>query len=241
MLEDRKLLVTGGASGIGQALVALALQRGARVHVLDLQPPSQTARGLTSTLVDVGDAEAMRAAVEAACTSMEGIDGIANVAGINARTGELGQSNLQLWRKVLEVNLFGTLHTAEFALPALRQSQRASIVNVASGVGLRPFPGVGAYAASKSGVIALTRTWAMELGPAVRVNAVCPGPVDTPLLAGRAEREGGSVARIDPNGYALRRIAQAQEVAAAIAFLLGSEASYITGATLAVDGGRTFH
>lgn len=241
MLENRRLLVTGGASGIGGALVELALQRGARVHVLDLQPPAQAVQGLTSTRVDVTDVDAMRLAVEAARESMGGIDGVANVAGINARTGELGRSDFHLWRKVVEVNLFGALHTAELALPALRQSPQASIVNVASGVGLRPFPGVGAYAASKSGLIALTRTWAMELGPAVRVNAVCPGPVDTPMLAGRAEREGGLVSRIDPTAYSLRRVAQAREVAAAIAFLLGSEASYITGATLAVDGGRTFH
>ncbi|WP_326540600.1 SDR family NAD(P)-dependent oxidoreductase [Pseudorhodoferax sp.] len=241
MLQDRKLLVTGGASGIGEALVALALEAGARVHVLDLQPPRQAAEGLSASAADVRDAEAVRAAVEAARAAMGGIDGVANVAGINARAGELGQTDFGLWRKVLEVNLLGALHTAEFALPALRASASASIVNVASGVGLRPFPGVGAYAASKGGLIALTRTWAMELGPGVRVNAVCPGPVDTPLLAGRAEREGGLVARIDPSSYALQRIAQAGEVAAAIAFLLGADASYITGATLAVDGGRTFH
>ncbi|MGD9944214.1 MAG: SDR family NAD(P)-dependent oxidoreductase [Burkholderiaceae bacterium] len=241
MLKNRKLLVTGGASGIGEALAALALAGGARVHVLDLQPPCKTAEGLSFSVADVRDAAAVRAAVEAARNSMGGIDGLANVAGINAPAGELGQTNFELWRKVLEVNLLGALHTAEFALPALCESPCASIVNVASGVGLRPFPGVGAYAASKSGLIALTRTWAMELGPRVRVNAVCPGPVDTPLLAHRAEREVGLVARIDPSSYALKRIAQAGEVAGAIAFLLGAEASFITGATLAVDGGRTFH
>ncbi len=169
------------------------------------------------------------------------IDGLANVAGIGEKTGALGSSDIDLWRKVLDVNLMGALHVTEAALPALRRARHASIVNVSSAIGLRPFAGTGAYAASKSAMVSLTRVWAMELAPTIRVNVVCPGAIDTPLLASSASRQDGVRPSFGGHNAAMQRIGQPEEVAHAILFLLGRQASYITGVTLPIDGGRTFH
>jgi 2,3-dihydro-2,3-dihydroxybenzoate dehydrogenase len=137
------------------------------------------------------------------------------------------------WDRVFAVNLTGTLNVARAALPFLRQAEEASIVNVSSGVALNPFPGLGAYAASKRAVLSLTQTWAMELAPRIRVNVVCPGAVDTPMIK--------NASRLNGDLYALKRIARPEEIATAIAFLLGTDASYVTGIILPVDGGRTYY
>jgi NAD(P)-dependent dehydrogenase (short-subunit alcohol dehydrogenase family) len=139
----------------------------------------------------------------------------------------------ETWRKVIEVNLTGTFLVTQAALPWLRQAKGSTVVNIASGAGVLPnAPGLAAYAASKGGVIALTKALAADLAPEIRVNCICPGMVDTPMADGF---------RANVGNYALKRIADPQEIAQALLFLTSSEASYITGATLAVDGGRTFH
>ena len=137
------------------------------------------------------------------------------------------------WKLVLDVNLTGTYIVVRCCLPWLAKASFATIVNIASGQGLLPnTPNMTAYAASKGGVVNLTRALAAELAPSIRVNSICPGMVDTPMIAG-LQRE--------PDRYALKRIADPLEIAQAILFLTGTESSFVTGAALAVDGGRTFH
>ena len=171
-------------------------------------------------------------AVERGATAMGGIDGVVNAAGIVIH-GSVLDVGVADWKLVLDVNLTGTYIVVRCCLPWLANAPFATIVNIASGQGLLPnTPNMTAYAASKGGVVNLTRALAAELAPSIRVNSVCPGMVDTPMTAG-LQRE------IDR--YALKRIAEPLEIAQAILFLTSTEASFVTGAALAIDGGRTFH
>jgi NAD(P)-dependent dehydrogenase (short-subunit alcohol dehydrogenase family) len=148
-------------------------------------------------------------------------------------TGSVLDVGVADWQLVLGVNLTGTYIVVRCCLPWLVKAPFATIVNIASGQGLLPnTPNMTAYAASKGGVVNLTRALAAEFAPSIRVNSVCPGLVDTPMTAG-LQRE------IDR--YALKRIAEPLEIAQAILFLTGTESSFVTGAALAIDGGRTFH
>lgn len=239
MLRHRRIVITGGSSGIGAAAVEVALAREAKVHALDLKPLALRRDGLSGSVADVTDAAQVQRAIAEATDVMGGIDGLVNVAGVGTSAGTLESTDLEMWRKIIEINLMGTLNVTSAALPFLRRAGEASIVNISSGAGLKPFPGSGAYAASKSGVLALTKVWAMELGPQIRVNAICPGAVDTPMLRQRNAASGRPPLSADM--YALKRFARPEEIATAIAFLLGSDASFITGVSLAVDGGRTYH
>jgi NAD(P)-dependent dehydrogenase (short-subunit alcohol dehydrogenase family) len=163
---------------------------------------------------------------------MGGIDGIVNAAGIVIR-GLMPDVGLAEWRRVIDVNLTGPYVVVRCCLPWLTKAPFATVVNIASGQGLLPNTSeMTAYAASKGGVVNLTRARAAELAPAIRVNSVCPGVVDTPMTAG---------GQLDVTPYALKRVADPLEIAHAILFLTGIESSFVTGAAFAVDGGRTFH
>jgi NAD(P)-dependent dehydrogenase (short-subunit alcohol dehydrogenase family) len=163
---------------------------------------------------------------------MGGIDGVVNAAGIVIR-GPVLEVGLAEWRRVIDVNLTGIYIVVRCCLPWLMKAPAATVVNIASGQGLLPnSPEMTAYAASKGGVVNLTRALAAELAPAIRVNSVCPGVVNTPMTAGGQR---------DVSPYALKRVADPLEIAHALLFLTGAESSFVTGAALAVDGGRTFH
>lgn len=225
-LAGRRIVVTGAASGIGKATAALLEEEGAKVARLDR---AEVAGGFAC---DVSDPSSAARAVAAAAEGLGGIDGVVNAAGI-MRTGPTAQITPETWDSVIGINLTGTFRVISACLPWLDQAEGAAIVNIASGAGLLPnAPGLAAYAASKGGVIALTKALAADLAPRIRVNCICPGMVDTPMADGH---------RANVGNYALKRIADPLEIARTILFLLGGEASYITGAALAVDGGRTFH
>jgi NAD(P)-dependent dehydrogenase (short-subunit alcohol dehydrogenase family) len=237
-LAGRKILVTGGASGIGKATVALFRQEGATVAVLDR--PGSVQDGVFIP-VDVADAASVQRAVNAAQAALGGLDGVVNAAGIFSAAG-LADTTAELFSRTMAVNLMGTFLVVQAAAPILLSAGGGTIVNIGSGVGITPTgPGSTAYVASKGGVIAMSKALAMELAPSVRVNVVCPGAVETPMTQGFLRNAAGEVDPALAARYALRRPAVAEEIAAAILFLTSSESSFVTGVVLPVDGGRTFH
>ncbi len=191
-LAGRRVLITGAASGIGQATAELFVKEGARVALLDRDESEvravAAALGSLAVIADVTDSDGVRDAVQRAAHELSGLDGLVNAAGV-AGGQTLAQTDAAQWRRIIEVNLTGPLLVTQAALAFLEASSNATIVNVASGIGLRPLPGQGAYAASKAGVLAWTKVLAQELAPAIRVNATCPGPTDTPLMRENVHRE----------------------------------------------------
>ncbi len=238
-LAGRRIVVTGGASGIGRATCELFVREGAAVAVLD-RDAARTGAG-HAIAADVSDAAGVARAMRQAAEALGGLDGLVNAAGVFFNKG-LMETSAEVWNTTLAVNLTGTFLCVQAAVPFLRQAERATIVNIASGVGLLPTGGGStAYVASKGGVIAMTRALAAELAPAIRVNAVCPGAVETPMTAGTLRDADGAVIPAIVNRYALERPAAPEEIAAAILFLTAHESSFVTGVSLAVDGGRTYH
>jgi len=250
-MKGQRLLITGGASGIGLAVARLAVARGAAVAILDVNPQALTqARqtlGVYAMDCDVSDAHAVEQAVTHAADALAGIDTVVNNAGIDLDCA-LDTMQDQDWQRVIAVNLTGTMLVSRATLPflkqAVEQSGHASIVNVASAAGLTPLAHRAAYCASKAGMIMFGKALAVELAAdGIRVNAVCPGAVDTPLFAESYAHAQDPQAALHAlrSRYALRRTAQPQEIAEAVLYLGGRAASYITGAALAVDGGRSYH
>lgn len=235
-LSGRRILITGAASGIGRATARLFIEEGARVILVDrdgagLESAVDGRDSIIAELDITKDNDVFRT-VDHAAEQIGGIDGVVNAAGIML-TGPTVDMTTETWRKVIDVNLSGSFFIVKACLPWLQRNQGSTIVNIASGAGLLPSaPGLAAYAASKGGVIALTKALASDLAPHIRVNCVCPGMVDTPMADGF---------RTNVGNYALKRLADPLEIARALLFLTSSDSSYTTGATLAVDGGRTFH
>lgn len=241
-LAGRRILITGGASGIGRAVAELSYHEGARVALLDVNGSiaAQVAAPLNgfSIGVDITEELAVANAVQAAVNALDGLDGVVNCAGIGGYQ-DLENTTLVAWQRTLEVNLTGPLLVTRAAVPYMKGNSGCTIVNVASGIALRPFAGQGAYAASKAGLLAWTKVLAQELGPAIRVNATCPGATDTPLMRENMPI-GFDVATLAAQ-YVLKRQGSVLEQAQAILFLTSNESAFITGVSLAVDGGRTFH
>jgi len=237
-LAGRKALVTGGASGIGAATCRRFAELGASVAVLDRDAGGAAAVagdvGGIAVVADVRDSAAVDAAVRQSAEAMGGLTDLVNNAGTGTAKPLLDYSDKE-WALLIGVNLTGTFHGIRAAAPIMLDAGFGSIVNNASLTGLRPTHGEGPYSAAKAGVLNLTQTAALELAPSVRVNAVAPGMVRTPLteivVATDAWREAAEA------GTPLGRIGTAEEVAEVIAFLASPAASYITGQTIVVDGG----
>lgn len=237
-LAGRAILVTGAAQGIGRAIAELFQAEGASVAALDLaaagHAPSKTILPLAC---DVSNDDAVQAAVATAVSAFGRLDGVVNAAGIHIQ-GSLAETTPQAFRRALEVNLTGPFLVCRAAAPHLLAAPFATVVNLSSASALSTFPNRAAYAASKGGLIAMSKSMAKELAPRVRVNVLAPGLVDTPMARGIA----GHNAMLDAaKRYALERIGAAEEIAQAALFLSSAASSFTTGITLAVDGGRSFH
>ncbi len=243
-LVGKTAFVTGGASGIGAATARRLSAEGARVAIGDLN--EQGARELAVELdgfacpLDVADTASVGAALAAAVDALGEIDVLVNNAGTD-RFAFFVNTDEELWDFVLGVNLRGVIAVTHAVLPAMQRRRGGAIVNVASEAGRVGSQGSAVYSAAKAGVIGFTKAIAREAARyRVRCNAVAPGPIETPLLNSAPAMLGEIGERLKKgmvNATALGRIGEPEEVAAAIAFLAGEDASYVTGQTLNVSGG----
>lgn len=234
-------LVTGGASGIGAAVVRQLREQGARVAVLDLQPSPEASSddGALSVTADVSDDASVREGVEQAVQALGGLDIVVNNAGIGAQ-GSVADNSDEEWARVLDINVVGMVRVARACLPHLRRSKAAAIVNTCSIAATAGLPQRALYSASKGAVLALTRAMAADhLREGIRVNCVNPGTADTPWIgrllekAPDPEAERAALNARQPHG----RLVSADEVAQAIVYLASPLAGSTTGIDLAVDGG----
>ena len=245
-LRDRVVLVTGAASGIGLATAQLFRDEGARVAMLDrdgARLKETRVEGAVPLVCDVAEERQVRDAVARAADALGGLDGVVNSAGIDLMRPFEAMTAAE-WAQVMAVDLTGPMLVCHAALPAMKQAGRGTIVNIASGAALRPLEGRTAYCAAKAGLVMLGKTLAVDLAPYnIRVNAICTGIIDTPLF--RSSWEGATQPEAELakilDRYVIKRAGQPEEIAQAALYLTSDESSFVTGAALAVDGGRTFH
>ena len=233
-----KAIVTGGASGIGAATVKLLQERGADVAVLDLNP-DQAPAGVKAVHCDVSEDASVRRAVEEAAEQLGGIDVVVNNAGVGAQ-GTIEANDDDEWHRVFDVNVLGMVRVSRAALPHLRRSSHAAIVNTCSVAATAGLPQRALYSATKGAVLSLTLAMAADhLQEGIRVNCVNPGTADTPwigrLLASAQDpaAERAALEARQPHG----RLVSPEEVAAAVAYLASPLSGSTTGVDLAVDGG----
>ena len=240
-LENKRALITGGASGIGKATAMRFLEEGVKVAILDRDETAcdqiqEELAGLAAVIVaDVSDSEAVKSAFSDLDDLWGGLDILINNAGISMRH-EFLDIPPEEWRRVVDVNLNGVFYVAQAAAQRMLQAGSGVIINMGSTNALLGYPFYADYNASKAGVIELTRSMALELAPDVRVVAVCPGYVMTPMQ--EAEYTPQMLAEVNRK-IPLGRHAQPEEIAGLFAFLASEEAAFITGQCYVIDGGET--
>jgi len=241
------VIVTGGASGLGRATALLLAEAGRPVAVWDLNEQGAkevaeacSAKGVKALglRVDVSDRSAIAEAVAQSRKALGAIGGLAYCAGV-FRLGSVGEIDFADWDRIVRVNLTGVAYTVEAALPSLREVGRgAAIVVAASTAALRGTPLSSAYTASKHAAVGFVRSAALSLArEGIRINAICPGPMDTPMLAGAFGAVSDEVRQQMMASVPLGYISDPTEVGRVVRFFLSPEASYVTGAAVPVDGG----
>ncbi len=234
----RTAIVTGGAAGIGQAAAAALTAAGLRVAVVDRDETAAPEGGL-AIRADVSRSSECARAVAEAVEALGRLDVLVNCAGIQ-RYGDVIETPDEVWDEVIAVNLSAVFWMSKHAMPHLLEAGNAAVVNVASVQAFAAQHGVAAYSASKGGIVALTKAMAVDHAPRVRVNAICPGSVDTPMLRAAAAKFAD-----DPDEaikawgamHPMNRVCTPQEVGDAVVFLAGPQSSFVTGTALLVDGG----
>ncbi|HVJ01399.1 MAG TPA: SDR family oxidoreductase [Sphingomonas sp.] len=248
--SDKVVIVTGASSGIGRATALLLAAEGAKVvasgrnaEALEaLKAEIESAGGVADTLAgDLREEETAVLLVRRAEERFGGLDGAFNNAGVVGEMGPLEELSLEGWRAIVDTNLTAAFLGAKHQLPALRRRGGGSLLFTSSFVGVGAgMPGMAAYAATKAALVGLAQALAVEHGEAgIRVNALVAGGTDTPANTARSPGAGPEVLDFIQRLHALRRIAEPGEIARAAAFLLSDEASFVTGAAIAADGGAS--
>lgn len=234
--QGLKVVVTGAASGIGRASADALAAAGAKVVGFDLHPP-ETASSWPTILTNVAEEGAVVGSMEAAVSELGGLDVVVNCAGICIET-PLAAFDVMAYERMAAVNIRGPILMAREALRHFRGDGPGRIINIASELAYLGRAGFSGYAGTKGAILALTRSWARELAPKVLVNAIAPGPVDTPLLdyANLSEE----LKRLEVSNP-LGRLGRPEEVAQAVLFLASRATGFITGQCISVDGGAAMH
>ena len=246
-LQDKTAFVTGGAGGIGRAICARFAREGARVIAADLAEWAEPPDGVRVVSYDVTSEDAARDTMERIGEHWGRLDILVNAAGIEIEH-TIEDTSLEAWNRIFAINVTGTFLTSKHALPLLRESSGASIVNFGSYDGFIADPGLAAYCATKGAVHALTRAMACDHGPeGIRVNAVCPGYVDTPMLQSffKGDGSGGGGKTIAELQQAVRDVhptrtyGKPEDIANLVLWLASDEARYASGQLWVMDGGLT--
>jgi NAD(P)-dependent dehydrogenase (short-subunit alcohol dehydrogenase family) len=245
-LEGKVAIITGGADGIGRASVELFAEEGASVVISDIQDEKGrelerelSQRGMACAYVraDVSKPSDVEALVNEALSRFGRLDALFNNAGIEGQPAPTADTTLEEFDRIINVNLKGVFFGTKYAIPAMLENGGGSIVNNASVAGLVGFQGVSAYCASKGGVVQLTRASALDYATqGIRVNCLCPGVIDTPMVQRAFEATpemGEQIGQMEPIG----RMGRPREVAELALFLASERSSFITGAIIPVDGG----
>ena len=251
-LDGKPAIVTGGGSGIGRAIAERLACEGCIVGIFDLNATSaEEAVGAIAAsggkahahAVDISDLAAVQAALEAFERDAGAVEVLVNNAGWDKAMPFLS-STPELWKKVIDINLYGPLNMHYAVLPGMAARQRGCVVSIASDAGRVGSSGEAVYSACKGGVIAFTKTLARELARSnIRLNTVCPGPTDTPLLRSFAEEGEAGTKLIEglTRAIPMKRLGQPADYPGIVAFLASDDAGYITGQTISVSGGLTMH
>jgi NAD(P)-dependent dehydrogenase (short-subunit alcohol dehydrogenase family) len=244
-LKGKSALVTGGGQGIGKAIALTLLERGMRVVIAeaDAEAGAETARDymdkgdIAFVETDVSREADLRRALDETETRFGGLDALVNNAGINV-VKPLAELTLDEWRRVIDTNLTSHMLLAKHAAPALK-ARNGAIVNIASTRALMSEPNTESYAASKGGIVALTHALAASLGPDIRVNCISPGWIDVSGWKKSANRKQAKLRAEDHAQHLAGRVGRPEDIASLVAYLIGPEAGFITGANFVVDGGMT--
>ena len=239
-LDDRTAIVTGGSKGIGKAIAAAYARAGARVLITSRKAEqceaaaAEIGHGCEWVAGNAGDIDDAERVIGTALDRLGGIDILVNNAATNPYAGPLIDIDLPRWEKTYQVNVTGPLIWTQLAWRSAMEANGGVVVNISSVGGMSTNPILGAYDVTKSALIHMTRQLAAELGPGVRVNALCPGLVKTDFA--RALWEGGGEARV-AEAYPLKRLGTPDDIAGAALYLAADTGSWITGQTIVLDGG----
>ncbi len=243
-LENKIIIVTGGASGIGKATAQVLAAQGATVCIGDLDgegagrvAAEHTGAGrIIGAAVDMGKAESVTAFADAVLQAHGRVDGLVNAAGFD-KVQPFMKNDPELWERLMAVNLLGPIRLTRLVLPSMIEAKAGKIVNIASDAGRVGSSGETVYAATKGGLIAFTKSLAREMARnQINVNVVCPGPTDTPLFNDQAS-EGLREALI--SAIPFKRLGTAADMAQAVRYLIGPNSNYVTGQVISVSGGLT--